>query len=452
MARTARFASILLLLIATNLRAQEVMIARDAQPKYPKAVAVTPAKPDLTIQKAVAVQPTKSEPAPPALGPKPVSATPRSEPSRSAVVEIKPQMPATTKVAVKKETPSFLPASATARVDKSPRFASSPPPKPAIAVTVPKAADVEEEDPTPVVVTKPAGKKVEVAKAEPRSSKAEVASAPSLPSRIPEAKLPAKKVEVAKAAPAPPPAPRIDMSNSHLTGPRISEAAAPQPISFSGETAFVKLADGFDFPVGRPDAQGYYKARGFRSHGHLGEDWDGVGGGDTDLGDPIYCIGDGVVVFARDCHMGWGNVVIVRHSYRESGSVRYVDSLYGHLDKILVRRGQAVARGQKIAAMGNAHGLYDAHLHLEIRKNLEIGMSRAAFARDFSNYYDPTTFINSHRHLQSNGATYRVAMNTFTHDARINFDRARNFSHAHSGGGTSESAANLKKAVASHGE
>ena len=60
--------------------------------------------------------------------------------------------------------------------------------------------------------------------------------------------------------------------------------------------------------------------------------------------------------------------------------------------------------------------------------------------------------IMAHRHLQSNGATYRVAMNTFTHDARINFDRARNFSHAHTGGGSSESAANLKKALAKHGE
>lgn len=221
-----------------------------------------------------------------------------------------------------------------------------------------------------------------------------------------------------------------------------------QPVTFRGDTAFTKLADGFDFPVGKPDAQGYYKARGFRSHGHLGEDWDGVRGGDTDLGDPIYCIGDGVVVFARDCHMGWGNVVIVRHSYRDNGMIKNIDSLYGHLNTMLVHRGQAVARGQKIATMGNAHGLYDAHLHLEIRKNLEIGMSRAAFARDFSNYYDPTQFINSHRHLQASSASYRIAMNTFTRDAKINFDKKRNYSHGHSGGGTSESAAALKKAVA----
>src|SRR5438876_1567934 len=163
-----------------------------------------------------------------------------------------------------------------------------------------------------------------------------------------------------------------------------SEPPPMQSISFSSQTAFTKLADGFDLPIGKPDARGYYKARGFRSHGHLGEDWDGVGGGDTDLGDPVYCIGDGIVVFARDCHQGWGNVIIVRHAYREGGSIRNVDSLYGHLNRILVRRGQAVRRGQQIAEIGNAHGLYDSHLHLEVRKNIAIAMSRDKFAQDFT--------------------------------------------------------------------
>src|SRR5207245_9212665 len=176
-------------------------------------------------------------------------------------------------------------------------------------------------------------------------------------------------------------------------------------------------SDRFDFPVGRPDAQRYYKARGFQSQEHPGEDWDGSGGGNTDLGDPIYSISNGVVVFARDCHMGWGNVVIVRHAYREGGSIKNIDSLYGHLDRIVVPRGQRVARGEQVGTMGTAHGLYDAHLHLEIRKNIEIGMSRAAFACDSSNYYDPSQFILSHRHLQTGWGKYRIAMNTFTHDA-----------------------------------
>jgi murein DD-endopeptidase MepM/ murein hydrolase activator NlpD len=228
---------------------------------------------------------------------------------------------------------------------------------------------------------------------------------------------------------------------------REDEPIRTHPLSFSGDTAFLKLANGFDFPVGKPEAQGYYKARGFRSGGHLGEDWDGVGGGDTDLGDPIYSIGDGVVVFARDCHMGWGNVVIVRHAYKEGGAIKNIDSLYGHLDSILVQRGQRVARGEKIATMGAAHGLYDAHLHLEIRKNITIGMSRDAFAHDFSNYYDPSQFILSHRNLQTGARTYRVAMNTFTHDTAIRWDKAQNYSHHR--GGTDESAAALKKALAS---
>jgi murein DD-endopeptidase MepM/ murein hydrolase activator NlpD len=136
----------------------------------------------------------------------------------------------------------------------------------------------------------------------------------------------------------------------------------------------------------------------------------------------------------------------VRHAYRESGTVKNIDSLYGHLDSILVRRGQAVSRGQKIGSIGTAHGLYDAHLHLEIRKNIEIGMSRASFARDLSNYCDPSQFILSHRHLQGSPRKYRIAMNTFTRDMLTNWDTAPDYSHYH--GGTGESAAALKKALA----
>ena len=179
--------------------------------------------------------------------------------------------------------------------------------------------------------------------------------------------------------------------------------------------ASVPLADGFDFPVGKPDAVGYHKARGFTPNGHLGEDWDGDGGGNTDLGDPIYSIGNGVVVWARDMRAGWGNVVIVRHTFREpmaGGALVTFDSLYGHLDTILVAEGQVVMRGQQIATMGTAHGLYDAHLHFELHRNIAIGMYRSAFPRDFSNYYDPTQFLNGHRKLNGGGRT-AVALHTF---------------------------------------
>src|SRR5206468_11209060 len=77
----------------------------------------------------------------------------------------------------------------------------------------------------------------------------------------------------------------------------------PNPISalsvnLPTETAFTKLANGFDFPLGPPAAQGYYKALGFRSHGHMAEVWVGTVGGASDLGDPIHSIGAVVLVFA----------------------------------------------------------------------------------------------------------------------------------------------------------
>jgi len=81
----------------------------------------------------------------------------------------------------------------------------------------------------------------------------------------------------------------------------------------------INLADGFDYPVGKPDAAGYYKARGLRlrSPQHFGEDWNGRAGGDSDLGDPIFTMGEGIVTFAYDVKSGWGNVVIIRHPYRD---------------------------------------------------------------------------------------------------------------------------------------
>ena len=185
------------------------------------------------------------------------------------------------------------------------------------------------------------------------------------------------------------------------------------------ETSKVPLADGFDYPVGKPNGQGYYVYRGYWPNGHLGEDWNGNGGGNTDLGDPVYAIADGLVVFSADYKRGWGNVVILRHAYRErDGRVRYVDSLYGHLDRRYVRLDQVVKRGQQIGTIGTAHGKYYAHLHFEIRKNLNIGMARSSFKKDYSCYHHPRNFINSHRRLRPESRWHPCPINTFKNGPR----------------------------------
>ena len=188
-----------------------------------------------------------------------------------------------------------------------------------------------------------------------------------------------------------------------------------------GKTIRCKLADGFDFPVGKPDAKNYYKARGFWKHAHVGEDWNGTSGGNTDLGDPIYAMGNGVVTFSRDCGGGWGNVVIIRHAFRDlDGEIRMVDSQYAHLQKRMVQTYQVVSRGQQIGTMGrgakqpNGRYLYLSHLHFEIRKNLQMGMHRSRYKWDFSNFYSPTHFIRDRRQLRTGLTTrYSIPVDTY---------------------------------------
>ena len=174
-------------------------------------------------------------------------------------------------------------------------------------------------------------------------------------------------------------------------------------LSVSAEQLKINLADGFDFPVGKPNAEGYYKARGLRLRApqHFGEDWNGRAGGDSDLGAPVYAIAEGIVTLAQNVRSGWGNVVLTRHAYRDpgTGQVKYCDTLNGHLNQILVKDGQLIKRGQQIGSIGTNFGMYPAHLHFEIRHNISIGMARSNVPSDMTNWADPTEFITKFRKL-----------------------------------------------------
>lgn len=155
-------------------------------------------------------------------------------------------------------------------------------------------------------------------------------------------------------------------------------------------------ADGFDYPVGPPNARGYYDAQPFGENTHLGSDWNGNGGGNSDYGDPVYAVADGVVFWARDEGAGWGNVLRIVHNAGTDSVPVFVESLYGHLSNLRVALGENVARGQEIGAIGNADGAYYAHLHLEIRDSLgmEVG---GGYSRDQRGFVNPTKFIQTHR-------------------------------------------------------
>jgi murein DD-endopeptidase MepM/ murein hydrolase activator NlpD len=153
-------------------------------------------------------------------------------------------------------------------------------------------------------------------------------------------------------------------------------------------------SDGFDFPVGPPNAKNYYNAQPFGKNYHLGDDWNGTGGGNTDLGDPIYSIGNGYVSAIENHGAGWGNVIRIVHFIKDKNLL--VESLYAHCNEMLIEPNTWVKRGQKIGTIGNAEGAYWAHLHLEIRTEVDMDLG-GGYSEETDGYTDPTAFIKLNR-------------------------------------------------------
>jgi murein DD-endopeptidase MepM/ murein hydrolase activator NlpD len=76
-------------------------------------------------------------------------------------------------------------------------------------------------------------------------------------------------------------------------------------------------------------------------------------------GTPIYATGEGIVVEAG-WHAGYGRMVEIDHGFGYT-------TLYAHMRKLRVRKGQRVARGDRIGDMGSSGRSTGTHLHYEIR-------------------------------------------------------------------------------------
>lgn len=78
------------------------------------------------------------------------------------------------------------------------------------------------------------------------------------------------------------------------------------------------------------------------------------------LGQPVNASAPGKVVYSGSGLRGYGKLVIIKHN-------NTFLSAYAHNDKVLVKEGQTVARGQKIAEMGNSD-TDQVKLHFEVRR------------------------------------------------------------------------------------
>lgn len=78
-------------------------------------------------------------------------------------------------------------------------------------------------------------------------------------------------------------------------------------------------------------------------------------------GTAVRSVGDGTVEFAG-VQNGYGNVVILKHRNNHS-------TLYAHLSRINVRKGESISQGQNIGAVGATGWATGPHLHFEFRVN-----------------------------------------------------------------------------------
>ncbi|MGB0403569.1 MAG: M23 family metallopeptidase [Salibacteraceae bacterium] len=116
-------------------------------------------------------------------------------------------------------------------------------------------------------------------------------------------------------------------------------------------------------PIANEDLKRMSSGFGMRMHPvlkipkhHAGQDFTAPTGTD------IYASGNGTVVKVKKERYSYGYHVVIDHGYG-------YETLYAHMSKILVRKGQKIKRGDILGLVGNTGISTAPHLHYEVRKN-----------------------------------------------------------------------------------
>ncbi len=112
------------------------------------------------------------------------------------------------------------------------------------------------------------------------------------------------------------------------------------------------------YPYGGNVSSGYGHRRnpfgGYRGEFHPGIDFKGP------YGDEIFATGNGVIERC-DWYSGYGNAVVINHGFG-------LQTLYGHMTKVNVVKGQEVKAGDVIGFIGSTGRSTGSHLHYEVRR------------------------------------------------------------------------------------
>ncbi|CAG9258908.1 peptidoglycan DD-metalloendopeptidase family protein [Paraburkholderia unamae] len=157
---------------------------------------------------------------------------------------------------------------------------------------------------------------------------------------------PVPGVGVAPGAPVAPAA--GSAAQPPLYGSAANAAQPQQPPASAGDMAAAPGSLALAWPVRGPVLNGFddSKNKGIN-----------IGGA---AGDPVKAAGDGRVVYAGNGLRGYGNLIIIKHD------ATFLTA-YAHNRTLMVKEGDAVTKGQKIAEMGNTDS-DRVMLHFEVRR------------------------------------------------------------------------------------
>ena len=107
-------------------------------------------------------------------------------------------------------------------------------------------------------------------------------------------------------------------------------------------------------------------------------------------GAPIYATGDGTVTTYKRSRSGYGHHIVIDHGFG-------YETLYGHMSKIEVNKGQRVKRGEIIWYIGSTGSSTAPHLHYEVIKDGRKINPINFFFNDLSpEEYEEMLIISSH--------------------------------------------------------
>lgn len=170
-------------------------------------------------------------------------------------------------------------------------------------------------------------------------------------------------VVIAQAPPPPPPAPPAAVPpatappaaapSAAAEPPQAPDAAADSAVRAAILSPPARSASRFMWPVEGRVIAGFGPRQG-------GLHNDGINIA-ANAGTEIRAAENGVVVYAGNELRGFGNLLLIKHADGWT-------TAYAHADRLLVRRGDRVARGQPIATVGQTGNVDRPQLHFEIRK------------------------------------------------------------------------------------